>query len=261
MRNFNTTAVNLRATLDDLDPLVDASKPVADRLGPFFRNFRAASADLVPTVRDLDQIVEDPGHGQRPRRPDPPAADAWRRSPSGPSTATASSARAPCPSRATALRDSLDELAFFRAYSPELTGWFDDFGHSGVIDANGGIGRIGTTFNTFSLGANDLPIVDLAGLLKQSADEQYSARPATSLDIGNYKRCPGSNERPAPDGSNPWTRRRLDACDPSIIPPGRIETARSSSAALICASVAGLAASAAVTTSTPTSSSSTTPSG
>ena len=61
MRNFNTTAVNLRATLDDLDPLVDASKPVADRLGPFFRNFRAASADLVPTVRDLDVIVEDPG--------------------------------------------------------------------------------------------------------------------------------------------------------------------------------------------------------
>ena len=59
--NFNTTAVNLRSTLDDLDPLVDASKPVADRLGPFFRNFRAASADLVPTVRDLDRIVATPG--------------------------------------------------------------------------------------------------------------------------------------------------------------------------------------------------------
>ena len=41
MRNFNTTAVNLRATLDDLDPLVDASKPVAVELQPFFREFRA----------------------------------------------------------------------------------------------------------------------------------------------------------------------------------------------------------------------------
>ena len=37
MRNFNTTAVNLRATLDDLDPLVDASKPVATRLRPVLR--------------------------------------------------------------------------------------------------------------------------------------------------------------------------------------------------------------------------------
>ena len=46
------------------------------------------------------------------------------------------------PEAATALHDGLDELAFFRAYSPELTGWFDDFGHSGVYDANGGIARI-----------------------------------------------------------------------------------------------------------------------
>ena len=35
MRNFNTTAVNLRAALDDLDPLVSASIPVALKLQPF----------------------------------------------------------------------------------------------------------------------------------------------------------------------------------------------------------------------------------
>ncbi len=61
MRDFNTTSVNLRAALDDVDPLVDASKPVAVRLRPFFANFRAAAADLVPTIRDLDEIVSDPG--------------------------------------------------------------------------------------------------------------------------------------------------------------------------------------------------------
>ena len=33
MRRANTTFVNLRATLDDLDPLVDESKPVAKQLG------------------------------------------------------------------------------------------------------------------------------------------------------------------------------------------------------------------------------------
>ena len=37
MRQANTTFVNLRAALDDLDPLVAASKPVADRLAPVLR--------------------------------------------------------------------------------------------------------------------------------------------------------------------------------------------------------------------------------
>jgi len=220
MRNFNTTAVNLRSTLDDLDPLVDASKPVADRLGPFFRNFRAASADLVPTVRDLDRIVATPGR-------DNDLVDLTRLQPRlakiavGPVNRHGAQRRGALPESSTALHDSLDELAFFRAYSPELTGWFDDFGHSGIIDANGGIGRIGTTFNTFSIAANDLPIVDLTGLLAQTADEQYHPVPGapTGAEIGNYKRCPGSNERPAPDGSNPWAPDGLN-CEPSIVPPG-----------------------------------------
>ncbi|MFN8150494.1 MAG: MlaD family protein [Solirubrobacterales bacterium] len=212
MRNFNTTSVNLRATLDDLDPLVDASKPVAERLGPFFANFRSASANLVPTIRDLDTIISTPGR-------DNDLVDLTRLQPQlakiaiGPVQANGERRQGAFPESATALHDSLDELAFFRAYSPELTGWFDDFGHSGVIDANGGIGRIGTTFNTFSLGANDLPIVDLSGLLATTGTDLF--------DIGNYRRCPGSNERPAPDGSNPWTDGGAVNCDTSIIPPGQ----------------------------------------
>jgi phospholipid/cholesterol/gamma-HCH transport system substrate-binding protein len=216
MRNFNTTAVNLRATLDDLDPLVTASMPVADRLGPFFRNFRAASADLVPTARDLDRVVATPGR-------DNDLVDLTRLQPRlariavGPVQRNGARRRGALPEASTALHDSLDELAFFRAYSPELTNWFDDFGHSGVIDANGGLGRIGTTFNTFSLSPNDLPTVDLAGLLKQTTEQQYGPLGVSS---GNYKRCPGSNERPAPDGSNPWTDGGTIPCDPSIIPLG-----------------------------------------
>ena len=218
MRNFNTTAVNLRATLDDLDPLVDASKPVATKLSPFFRNFRAASADLVPAVRDLDVIIKDPGA-------DNDLVDLTRLQPKlqkiaiGPYTANGRRVQGAFPESSTALADSLDETAFFRAYAPELTGWFDDFGHSGITDANGGIGRIGTTFNTFSVAANDLPIVDLGGLLQLTGSDLF--------DVGNYKRCPGSNERPAPDGSNPWTDPGNPGgeggalnCDPSIIPPG-----------------------------------------
>ncbi len=219
MRNFNTTAVNLRSALDDVDPLVDASKPVAVRLRPFFANFRAASHDLVPTVSDLDKVVEDPGK-------DNDLVDLTRLQPNlakiaiGPYRANGKRRQGSFPEGATALTDSLDELAFFRAYSPELTGWFDDFGHSGLVDANGGIGRIGTTFNTFSLGANGVPVVDLGGALATTGTDLF--------DIGNYQRCPGSNERPAPDGSNPFTDPNNPAsaggpvkCDPSIIPTGK----------------------------------------
>ena len=57
LRESNTTFVNLRAALDDLDPLVDASKPVAIRLRPFLATLRAASADAVPTIRDVSAIL------------------------------------------------------------------------------------------------------------------------------------------------------------------------------------------------------------
>ena len=58
MREANTTFVNLRAALDDVDPLVDASKPAAKKLQPFFAELRGATADAVPTIRDLDAIVK-----------------------------------------------------------------------------------------------------------------------------------------------------------------------------------------------------------
>ena len=48
MRLFNTTAVNLRASLDDLDPLVEASKPAVRELGPFFREFGQGRAHEHP---------------------------------------------------------------------------------------------------------------------------------------------------------------------------------------------------------------------
>ena len=193
---------------------------MAERLGPFFANFRSASANLVPTIRDLDTIIAQPGR-------DNDLVDLTRLQPQlakyaiGPVMANGKRRQGAFPESATALHDSLDELAFFRAYSPELTGWFDDFGHSGLVDANGGIGRIGTTFNTFSLSANDLPLIDLQNIL-DPLNAPFGATTGSDLfDIGNYKRCPGSNERPAPDGSNPWTDGGSVDCDPSIIPPGQ----------------------------------------
>ena len=43
--------MNLRATLDDLDVLVDASKPATKDLAPFFRALRPLVADARPTIQ------------------------------------------------------------------------------------------------------------------------------------------------------------------------------------------------------------------
>jgi phospholipid/cholesterol/gamma-HCH transport system substrate-binding protein len=222
MRQSNTTFVNLRATLDDLDPLVDASKPVADRLGPFFRNFRSAAHDAVPTIRDLNDLIRRPGAGNdlveltRDQRPLARAGVGTGSPGCSPYAAAADRdfTQGALGEAACSLQNGLPSLAFFRPYTPELVGWFNDFGTSGINDANGGIGRIGTTANTFSfsspgvpnpLGTPQSPISQLAGLAGAT---------------GNDRRCPGSNERDPGDHSTPFTDNGTLDCNPSQVPVG-----------------------------------------
>src|SRR5215210_6246804 len=61
LRKGNTTFVNLRSTLDDLDVLVNASKPATKRLAPLFRELRPLLAQAEPVVRDLSELVNKPG--------------------------------------------------------------------------------------------------------------------------------------------------------------------------------------------------------
>ncbi len=238
MRSANTTFVNLRAALDDVDPLVDAAKPAAVELRPFLAELRAASADAVPTIRDLDAIVKRPGDdndlveltGLQPRLADRALGSGspdCGRGPDNPEDLEVVAdddfdqgafGEAEC-----ALANSLTNLEFFRPYTPELVGWFDDFGHSGAIDALGGIGRINTTFNSFSISTPG-GIPDLTSPL--TPDELFA-----SLDTGNTRKCPGANERPpAPadpdDDSVPFTDGgaltdgKPGDCDPDHLIPG-----------------------------------------
>ena len=166
LRSANTTFVNLRAALDDVDPLVNASKPAARELRPFLATLRKAAADAVPTVRDLDAIVRRPGADNdlvELTRLQPKLADRAVGSGSpdcGPGPQNPDDLQVAADNNYTqgafgesvcALQNGDPTLAFFRAYTPELVGWFDDFGHSGSVDAASGIGRVETTFNAFSL--------------------------------------------------------------------------------------------------------------
>ncbi len=223
MRQSNTTFVNLRATLDDLTPLVNASKPVADKLGPFFHTFRSAAHDAVPTITDLQKTIRRPGNQNdlvELTRDAVPLAKAAVGSGSpdcgkNPNTDYQQAAdnnftQGAFGESVCSLQNGLPSLSFFRSYTPELVSWFNDFGTSGIADANGGIGRISTTFNAFTPGLPDLfkdplsPIVQIAGL----GGTDKSAR------------CPGTNERNPGDNSTPFTDNGTLACDPSQVPMG-----------------------------------------
>ncbi len=229
LRQANTTFVNLRSTLDDVDPLVAASIPVAERLGPFFREFRAAAADAVPTIRDLDAIVRRPGNANdlvELTRLQVPLAEAGVGSGApdcgnptsndyDPPAADEDFTQGALGETNCALRNSNAQLANLRAYTPELVGWFDGFSTSGLFDASGALGRINTTFNAFSLSlGNGLPDllspIDPADVLSGTG----------AVDVDNDQRCPGSLERDPGDGSTPFTDGGSLDCDPSQVPTG-----------------------------------------
>ena len=65
----NTTFVNLRATLDDLDVLVARPSRRTKDLAPFLRELRPLVHDARPTIHDLRTLVRRPGAEQRPHRP------------------------------------------------------------------------------------------------------------------------------------------------------------------------------------------------
>jgi phospholipid/cholesterol/gamma-HCH transport system substrate-binding protein len=213
MRNFNTTAVNLRATLDDLDPLVSASIPVARKLPPFTQALRGFATDSVPTIRRLSAVVRRPGANND-------LVDLTRLQPRiariavGPVRRNGKRRIGAFPESVHALSRSLPQLAFFRPYITQegLSGWFDDFGHSGLYDANGGIGRISTTFNFFTV-VGGVPNLFGTPLTPSQAE-------ADGFRTNNLQRCPGSNERNPGDGSTPFTDNGSLSCNPSEVPTG-----------------------------------------
>ena len=217
MRQFDTTAVNLRAALDDVQPLIDYTRPVARKLQPFTKRLRGFARDAVPTVHNLNGIIKAPGPAndliELTRLQDPLAHIGV-----GPVNQNGASRPGALPASAQALRDSLNQVSTLRAYSPELTGWFDDFGHSGFPDAFGGIGRISTTLNTFSPAVPGVP----CGLLDVINPSVCTLNPSSfllsNLGLKELRRCPGSNERGLT--SDQLTQGGTVNCDPNEKPLG-----------------------------------------
>jgi phospholipid/cholesterol/gamma-HCH transport system substrate-binding protein len=224
MRQFDTTAVNLRAALDDVQPLINATRPVARKLQPFTKRLRGFARDAVPTVKGLNGIIRAPGPAndliELTRLQDPLAQIGV-----GPVNRNGASRPGALPASADSLKDSLPQISTLRAYSPELTGWFDDFGHSGFPDAFGGIGRISVTANTFSVGppSAGVPCNDVGEIIKiplgTSVCQTLSPDDlANEVGVKYLQRCPGANERGLSDDQ--LTQGGSIDCNPSQKPVG-----------------------------------------
>jgi phospholipid/cholesterol/gamma-HCH transport system substrate-binding protein len=217
MRQANTTFVDLRSALDEVDPLVRVSRPTVRELRPFLNELRPLARDARPTVRDLSRIVLQPGANNDLYdlvRTFPPltsaALDTKNRSyNAGGGAKPVGNTRGAFPEMTQAFRDSAPIVAFGRPYKPDLFGWFDDFSNTGGYDALAGWSRSQTVFNAFDLQAAVPAIAPL---------DQRQDLFLNTARTGQYKRCPGASEEPAPDGSNVFSgaeQQQLDCLETS----------------------------------------------
>jgi phospholipid/cholesterol/gamma-HCH transport system substrate-binding protein len=200
LRRANTTFVNLRATLDDLDVLVAESKPATKDLAPFLRELRPLIGAARPTIHDLRTLVSQRGANND-------LVDATRKLPRLQRVATPAFRNG-----RRALVKAQPVLEFVRPYTPDLVGWFRDFGQGGAnYDANGHFARIQPIFNAFQFTDNPA-----GGVLSPVPPSQR----LDGVQTGVQRRCPGAaTQRPA-DGSAPFTDGGNVDCDPSLTLPG-----------------------------------------
>jgi phospholipid/cholesterol/gamma-HCH transport system substrate-binding protein len=197
LRQGNSTFVDLRATLDDLDPLLQASSVASRDLPRFFSQLRPLINEATPTFQNLSAIVSQPG-------PFNDATDAVQNLPQLQQVGSKAFA-----SSITAMRKGQPVIDFLRPYSPDLVGWFRDFGQSAAnYDANGHYARVLPIFGAFQYQASD-------DTLQPVPPSQRLA----GLTSGFNRRCPGAASQPRPDGSNPYAPGGFD-CDTSDVLPG-----------------------------------------
>lgn len=208
MRQTNTTFVNLRAALDDLDPLVETAKPATKDLAPFLAELRPVLSKAVPVFRDLRLSNRRPGFAND-------TAEALGFLP-----AVQERASKAFPNAEQAIEDFLPDLRMWRAYAPDF---FNGFGKLGQItaayDGNGHYARAQLVLNLFKRNASSGELEPIA------PSEQYDSFGGSA---GARRPCPGGGTQPAPDGSSPFTEPPFAGsgvnpssdCDPADAPPG-----------------------------------------
>jgi phospholipid/cholesterol/gamma-HCH transport system substrate-binding protein len=207
-RQANTTFVNLRAALDDVEPLINTSRTATKDLAPFLGELRPVLSKAVPVFKNLRLTVRRKGFAND-------TAELL-----GVLPAVQQRASKAFPHSEEAITAFQPNLNFIRAYTPDLFNGFARLGQvSAPYDGNGHYVR-----SSFS---------DLNIFKYNSASRVLEPiKPSEQYDVfgpsAPVKRpCPGGASQPAPDGSSPFVEPPFSGsgvttadCNPADAPPG-----------------------------------------
>jgi phospholipid/cholesterol/gamma-HCH transport system substrate-binding protein len=205
-RQGNTTFVNLRAALDDVDTLINTAKPATKNLAPFLQELRPVLSKTVPFFKNLRLTMSRPGKANDTNELFTALPLVQER------------AAKAFPHAADAIEAFQPNLNFARAYTPEIFNGFGKLGQiTGYYDGNGHYARVQPAdLNLFNYNG-------VSGSLEPiPPSQQYDA-----FESKTHRPCPGGATQPAPDGSNPfieppWSGSGVTSsmCDPADVPPG-----------------------------------------
>jgi phospholipid/cholesterol/gamma-HCH transport system substrate-binding protein len=216
LRQANTTFVNLRAALDDLDPLVNTSKVATRNLNPFLHRVQPVLHRAVPVFSDLHKVVDLPGANND-------LADSVKALPK-----LEPRARVAFPAAVNASNASLPTIRFARPYSPDLFGAFTALGQvTGYYDANGHFARVQPANADVFKNCTTADVADPTdsicfGQPAQTLQPIPASAQYDDLDFKIFRRCPGGSTQPIA-GSNPFTDNGNlgpGDCNTADVPPG-----------------------------------------
>jgi phospholipid/cholesterol/gamma-HCH transport system substrate-binding protein len=217
LRQANTTFHNLRPALDDLDRLVNVSKPATKNLAPFLRQLTPVVKKSVPVFHDLGRAVNRRGKAND-------LADAA--GDLGPLEARASTA---LPATVAAMQRSDHVLRFLRPYSPDIFSAISGLDRAaGYYDANGHYLRsVPAGMSIFRYTGGAPPNLDPIPVSETLSPVDYGGFGSPNHRV--FHRCPGGASQPQPDGSNPFLDMGMlipgppfppGDCDPADVVPG-----------------------------------------
>jgi phospholipid/cholesterol/gamma-HCH transport system substrate-binding protein len=207
MRQANTTFVNLRAALGDVEPLVETAKPATKNLAPFLSELRPVLSRAVPVFKNLRLSTSRKGF----------ANDTAELLASLPVVQERAAKAFPHAERGIeAFQPTLD---FARGYTPDIFNGFGKLGQiSGYYDGNGHYVRAQLALNIFKRNEESGELEPI------KPSEQYDA---FGSPAGARRPCPGGGTQSASDGSNPFVNPpfagssvRSGECNPADAPPG-----------------------------------------
>jgi phospholipid/cholesterol/gamma-HCH transport system substrate-binding protein len=208
-RQANTTFVNLRAALDDLEPLIDTTGVATEAgLASFLAELRPVLSRAVPVFEDLRLTVRRKGFAND-------SAELLATLP-----AVEQRASRTFPHSEEAIAGFQPNLNFLRAYTPDLFNGFARLGQvTAPYDGNGHYIRGSlSNLNLFDYDSESRLLNPIA------PNEQYGAF-GSSAPVS--RRCPGGASQPAADGSSPFVEPPFTGsgvttsdCNPADAPSG-----------------------------------------